>query len=159
MYDTKKWLCLYLGILSLVPIALYLIEKDYGFSLIRAVLFTAAFFGASIYYFIKDAPYKNKKQKRSFKSNKNLDKKWSAVSLLEYEDITWHKKSINLLQVYTLFFCWNIFIQCTCRQYARTRYMCVMCIGYIRKLQRNSTKILWRPADSQLTCEAFKQCI
>jgi len=75
MYDTKKWLCLYLGILSLVPIALYLIEKDYGFSLIRAVLFTAAFFGASIYYFIKDAPYKNKKQKRSFKSNKNLDKK------------------------------------------------------------------------------------
>lgn len=72
MYDTKKWLCLYLGILSLVPILLYLIEEDYGPSLIRAVLFTTAFFGASIYYFIKDAPYKNKSEKNPINRIKTL---------------------------------------------------------------------------------------
>ncbi|NLO08708.1 MAG: hypothetical protein GX129_02410 [Clostridiales bacterium] len=60
MYATKKWSYLSLGILGIVPISLYLVEADYGWSLWRAVIFTAFCFLGSVYYFIKDKPYKKK---------------------------------------------------------------------------------------------------
>lgn len=61
---TIKWFSLFLGVLGLCACVLYLVEKDYGFSLWFAVLFTIYLFANSIIHFIKDAPYKGDKDSK-----------------------------------------------------------------------------------------------
>ncbi len=64
MYSTEKWGYLFLGICGLITIALFLYEKDYGYTLIYVILFTIGNLLAGLYYFIKDAYCKKKKYKK-----------------------------------------------------------------------------------------------